>query len=389
VQNVQTHLNVVQSTSFWLSQTMVWLYTQIQNLPDDCVNTVVASKVDNLEHFPQDSLFCPTSNGSVLPLICRHSYRISEWRRERFIKKALAKKSPTLLHSHFGDRGWMDMPLAVDAEAPHIVTFYGYDASRLPKLEPMWLDRYAELFESVSAVLCEGPFFARTIAALGCPADKLKVQHLSVDLHDIPFRVRQWERSKQPLKILLVGTFVEKKGFPYALEAISRIKDKTTVQITIVGDAIDQPRSQAEKARILECIEKFGLQSCTQMIGYLPYQKLIELAMDHHLLMSPSVTASDGDAEGGAPVTLIAMSATGMPIISSTHCDIPEVVVNGKTGLLSAERNVDEISEHLQWFIDQEDWSEISHAARLHITREFNSIEQGQRLGSIYRSVLG
>ena len=79
-------------------------------------------------------------------------------------------------------------------------------------------------------------------------------------------------------------------------------------------------------------IEKHKLQSKIRMLGFQPYSVLLEEAYTHHIFLSPSVTASDGDTEGGAPVTLIEMLATGMPIVSTTHCDIPEIICKGPEG---------------------------------------------------------
>ena len=59
----------------------------------------------------------------------------------------------------------------------------------------------------------------------------------------------------------------------------------------------------------------------------------------HDVFLAPSVTASNGDTEGGAPVAIIEMAASGMPIVSTRHCDIPSVVLDGVTGLLAAERD--------------------------------------------------
>ncbi len=70
-------------------------------------------------------------------------------------------------------------------------------------------------------------------------------------------------------------------------------------------------------------------------MGYQPHSTLFAEAYRHHIFLSPSVTASTGDTEGGAPVSLIEMAATGMLIVSTTHCDIPEVIKHGVTGLLA------------------------------------------------------
>src|SRR5690606_39794503 len=71
---------------------------------------------------------------------------------------------------------------------------------------------------------------------------------------------------------------------------------------------------------------------CSSDLGYQPWRALMDAAYRHHVFLSPSITASDGDTEGGAPVGLIEMAATGMPVISSRHADIPEVIEHGVGG---------------------------------------------------------
>jgi len=79
---------------------------------------------------------------------------------------------------------------------------------------------------------------------------------------------------------------------------------------------------------------------------------LLDEAYRNHLFVSPSVTAEDGDTEGGAPVTVIELAASGMPVVSSLHCDIPEVLQDGVTGLLAQEKDVAGIESKLNWLLD-------------------------------------
>ena len=51
--------------------------------------------------------------------------------------------------------------------------------------------------------------------------------------------------------------------------------------------------------------------------GFLPYGRLVELAYSHHIFYSPSRVAEDGGTEGGAPVTIVEISATDMPVVST------------------------------------------------------------------------
>jgi colanic acid/amylovoran biosynthesis glycosyltransferase len=84
------------------------------------------------------------------------------------------------------------------------------------------------------------------------------------------------------------------------------------------------------------------------------------------------------------------MSASGMMIVSTTHCDIPGVILDGTTGLLAPERDTDALVAHLRWLIANRDrWHDMQTAGRRHIEAEFNAEVQGQRLGAIYKELAG
>ena len=76
---------------------------------------------------------------------------------------------------------------------------------------------------------------------------------------------------------------------------------KLHIEITIIGDADSDQRSQPEKARILAKLKEqscFPRPGCS---GYQPHWVLFEESYKHHIFISPSLTAKDGDTEGGAP----------------------------------------------------------------------------------------
>ncbi len=115
---------------------------------------------------------------------------------------------------------------------------------------------------------------------------------------------------------------------------------------------------------------------------------MIEEAYRNHVFLSPSVTARDGDAEGGVAVALIEMAATGIPVVATTHCDTPGVLTDGTTGLLAPERDADAIAQHIIWLVEHPgDWPKMAAAARRHIEEEFDAERQGVRLAEIYRTV--
>jgi colanic acid/amylovoran biosynthesis glycosyltransferase len=84
------------------------------------------------------------------------------------------------------------------------------------------------------------------------------------------------------------------------------------------------------------------------------------------------------------------MAATGMPVVSSRHADIPEVIEHGVAGLLAAERDVDGIADCLRQLIAAPGrWATMAAAARRHIESEFDANRQAGRLAGIYQRLCG
>jgi len=357
-------------------------------MPPHIDNHIVCDITQNLDEFPTPNLTSADQDPKLWQLVNSRSWQVARRRQSYLLRHRVRQSGAKIIHSHFGDRGWFNIEDVKRTATKHVVTFYGYDISRLPQLEPIWQQQYQQLFATADLFLCEGPFLANSLVKLGCPPEKVKVHHLGIRLDDIPFQPRHWE-SGSSLRVLLAGSFVAKKGMPLAIRALGRIKDKTPLEITIIGDDTGHSHSRQEKTRILEALDQTGLRSQTRLLGYQPYSALLDEALRHHVFLSPSLTASDGDSEGGAPVSIIDMAATGMPIVSSRHCDIPEVLEDGVTGLLAAEDNIDELEERLCWLIDHpETWKDMVEAARKHIETEFSSSKQGQRLAMHYESLL-
>jgi colanic acid/amylovoran biosynthesis glycosyltransferase len=108
----------------------------------------------------------------------------------------------------------------------------------------------------------------------------------------------------------------------------------------------------------------------------------------HHIFLQPSVTASDGDTEGGAPVSIIEMMATGMPVVSTRHCDIPEVLGPELSDLLAPERDSAALADIIQSLCgDPGRWRAIAEYARHRIETEYNREVQAHRLIRHYRDI--
>lgn len=379
---------VIHSHPSWLGLTEKWLYTIIRNLPECIDSHIVSNETRNESQFPLPNVHSLRENSKFSYTINKFLSQYGIRRYPSLLAEVAAEYGAQILHSHYGPMGWNNLAAAKKLGIVHIVNFYGYDIGYLPNSDKRWSNKYAKMFEEADLVLCEGSHMAESIRKLGCNETKIKVQRIGIDTDEIKFSPRAWD-GKEPLRVMIAGTFKEKKGIPYAVEALGLIKGRINFEATIIGDAAADPSSIAEKNKILAAIERNSLQDNIRFVGFMPHNEMIGEAFKHHIFLSPSVTSADGDSEGGAPVTIIEMAASGMPVVSSEHCDIPEIIIDGKTGLLAPERDAETLSEQLVWLTENPDeWINLTSAARKHIDENYNAVIQGKKLADIYQSMI-
>lgn len=370
----------------WLEATQTWLYHQVRALPETVTSHIVCQKKANLDQFPLPNIHAE-SDDPTLGRIIDQALRKTHLRRHAgLLERTIRATGAEVLHSHFGYMGWENILLAKKHGLKHVVTFYGLDVNYLPSHG--WADKYHELFAHVDRVLCEGPHMADCIVKLGCDAKKIRVHHLGVDLNRIEYRPLTWDGT-EPLKFLIAASFREKKGIPHGIEALGRIGEDRPIEVTIIGDAGSSLESKELKASIMRLIDRCNLTSRVRMLGYQPHDELLREATKHHVFISPSLTAANGDTEGGAPVCLIEMMASGLTIISTRHCDIPEVVCPGSAGWLAAEGDVSGLVQCIHNMIAaREQWPTLRECSRTHVEDEFDAQEQGRRLGALYGNLV-
>jgi colanic acid/amylovoran biosynthesis glycosyltransferase len=300
------------------------------------------------------------------------------------LARAHREQRPDVLHSHFAHIGWGNAEFAHRHRLPHVVSAYGADLTMLPTIEPVWRRRYRELFAGVSALLCEGPQMAESAVALGCPRERVRIHSLGVDLLRIPFRPRKRE-SGEPLRVLMASSFREKKGIPYGIEALTLLRrNGIDVELTLVGD-VTRDRDETEWLRIHAALARFN--RTVRLRGFMSSGALLEESLRHHVFLSPSLTASDGDAEGGAPVTVIEMAASGMPVVATTHCDIPSVLGAPNQKLLVPERDPQALARAL-YALTKSEWCELVSANRALVERNHDLVRQSARLEQLYREAV-
>jgi colanic acid/amylovoran biosynthesis glycosyltransferase len=383
---------VVHFAERFVVLTQNWIYHQV--VRTSRYQPVVATEErENEDQFAFDPVLFPEPSGPAYRLLCAPGVRGNRRRFHRLVvplqvvsrayERPVRRVRPAVLHAHFGTQAVHLLRLRRRLRVPLVTTFYGFDASSIPRL-PGWRRWYRQLFAAGDRFLAEGSAFRRRLVELGCPPEKVTVHHLGVNVDTIPFRPRRQEPG-EPVRLLMAASFREKKGHEYALRAFAAVRQQlagpsepSSVELRLIGDGELRPRIEA-------LIRELGLNGSVHLLGPQPHAAFLDEALRCHLFLAPSVTAADGDTEGGAPVGLIEAAATGMPAVASLHADIPEVVRHGETGWLAPERDVETLAAHLVGLIEHpERWPEIGVRARRHVEAEYHLAIQALRLDAIY-----
>ena len=372
---------VVHLTGQYLPLTENWLYhNQIKNLKRyDPI--VIAQGTMNLDKFPTQNVYSIPERGYFLKIFNKIQIKLTGSYPTRHFEEVIKKNGIKLLHAHFGTEGYKYLKLKKNLNLPMITTFYGFDVSMMSRI-PCWKKNYAKLFQEGNLFLTEGNNMKKELIKLGCPENKIIVQHLGVDLNKFYFKPRTLS-DDSTIIILITGSFREKKGIPFAINAFAKVKkDHPGIQLRILGDG-------PMRAQIETLIEELGISSSVTLLGYQPHDVFLNEAKNAHIFMLPSITAQNGDTEGGAPVAILEAQATGLPVISSYHADIPEVVVDGESALLAPERDVETLARHLEYLVEHPDvWGEMGRAGRKHVEQEYDVMVQVGKLEEIYDKLL-
>ncbi len=282
-----------------------------------------------------------------------------------------------IIHAQFGTLGFQGLLLRdLNPGSRLIVMFRGSDISQWVKSQG---DRvYDTIFSQADYFLTNCDFFKQKLLALGCPSDRLKVHYSGLDCSKFKPVLRKLDDSDK-IRITATGRLVEKKGFEYCIRAVAQVaKQYPRITFDIIGDGPLRPA-------LAELIEFLQMTEVIHLRGWQNEEEIIETLVRAHLFVAPSVTASNGNQDAPINVLKEAM-ALGLPVVSTYHGGIPELVEDGVSGLLVAERDEDAIAHALKTLIEHpERWSDMGKAGRDYVETYYNLKVLNDQLAALYQ----
>jgi colanic acid/amylovoran biosynthesis glycosyltransferase len=369
--------------NIFLSYTETFLYQQLTRLERH--NPVVFTRrIDNQDRFPWSGpVYMPSEpKGLCAPVqrLIRTAY-FSDWMR------GMKEHNIKLIHAHYGPNGTRALPYKLLLGIPLVTSFYGFDIGMLEKRDveenrrkyPVYTKYPGLLWEFSGLCLALSGLMRDDLIRVGCPPEKIRIQPNGIDLE----RFSPIERRGRPgpLTIAMCGWEVEKKGFTYGFQALKKALDRgADLRLRWLG--VHGPLRPA----LLQEIQDLGLSERVEVMDEREDPKQLFDSAD--LVLCPSITDERGNKEG-VPTVLVEGSASGLPSIASRHAGIPEIVVEGESGFLYPERDVDGLADGLCKLASDEALRlRMGERARAKAEESYNARTLALRLESYYQDLI-
>ncbi|RKQ40745.1 colanic acid biosynthesis glycosyltransferase WcaL [Enterobacter sp. R1(2018)] len=313
-----------------------------------------------------------TLRGALRPRTWRalNASRYGEEARNLILSSICGRNSQTLradvFIAHFGPAGVTAAKLRELGllQGKIATVFHGIDISGREALAH-YTPEYQQLFVRGDLMLPISNLWAGRLEKMGCPPAKIAVSRMGVDMDR--FSLRPVKAPAGTLEIISVARLTEKKGLHVAIEACRLLKERgVDFRYNILGIG-------PWEIRLRTLIEQHQLDDVVFMPGFKPNHEVKAMLDEADLFLLPSVTGEDGDMEG-IPVALMEAMAVGIPVISTVHSGIPELIDAGHSGWLVPEYDAIALADRLQAFaeVDESELKPMLTQAREKVETEFN-----------------
>lgn len=293
----------------------------------------------------------------------------------QLFKNFIKKQNLKILHAQFLLDIGEFRSLINEVNLPLLANYRGYELSNLTVKSFL-----PSLFPRLAKIITKSKFQKDELVKLGYDRSKIEVIYGGVNCKRIPFRQREL-RTKNT-RILSAARFVEKKGFETTLNFFKEVlRQKHGAKLTLIGDGENEELVKAT-------IKRLSLQDSVQLMSFMEHTDFIYQLYKHDIFVLPSKTSKNGDIEG-IPNVLKEAMASGMPVISTYHSGIPELIEDKKSGFLVEEKDHRGMLNRFDWILkNRKRTIEICRNARSHVENEFDIEKSVSKLELLYDKIL-
>ena len=287
-------------------------------------------------------------------------------------------------HAQFGPIGALLVDLKNDGvlKFPIITHFRGYDIQKIFNYRPQNL--YENLFKSGTYFLANCEYFRAKLIRMGVPPEKIEVLYSGIDDNFFNQFKQIINLQNATIQLCSVGRLTGKKGLEYSIRAVAQIialRPDLSIRYTIIGEG--ELRKSLE-----ELVDSLNLQSQVVFLGAKNHSFILEYLLTQDIFLSHNIKTEDGDED--APVNVIKEAyLLKLPVVSTWHGGIPELVQDGISGYLVPEKNIAEMCVSILDLIDNpERRMQFGEAGYRIVKENFTNALINKKLLAIYHKVL-
>ncbi len=296
----------------------------------------------------------------------------TDWETTQLFVRVFRQLQPHVVLAQYGPTGVRVMDTCRKTGLPLVVHFHGFDASHYQTIQEH-SKTYPRMFAQAAGIVSVSRAMRDKLISLGAPADRVHYNPYGVDLK----RIQQANAAAAPPMFLAVGRLIPKKAPDLTIRAFAKVLPSCAeARLRIIGEGeLEQPCRRL--------VVQLGIERAVTFLGAQPQELVLQEMSRARCFVQHSVVSPAGDSEG-TPVAIIEASASGLPVVSTRHAGIPDVVVESETGLLVDEHDVDGMAAHLCRIAEQPQLAaRLGEAARRRVAEEFSLQRSIQRLSDI------
>jgi colanic acid/amylovoran biosynthesis glycosyltransferase len=254
---------------------------------------------------------------------------------ENIVIDDFKKNKITLVLAQYGMMGVQILPVCKALNIPLIVHFHGHDSSRKSVLN-QYQESYQKMFSySKIYIISVSNEMTKRLKLMGCPENK--IYYNPCGANNLFLKIKP-NFSKQ--QFISIGRFVEKKAPHLTILAFKEVLNAfPNAKLIYAGDGY-------LRDSCIDLIKALKIEDNVILPGRIPAVEYANYLQDSVAYVQHSIEAQDGDMEG-TPVSILEASAAGLPVISTFHAGIPDVIKHKETGLLCKERDIGEMSNYM------------------------------------------
>ena len=266
-------------------------------------------------------------------------FRLLQKHKKNYTKQALISRYMQEHHidvvlAEYGTAGSFITPICKNLDIPLLVHFHGFDASRKDTLNN-FKKGYELMFSYATKIIVVSNAMKQALVGQGCPEKKLVLN--TYGPHSDYLNIKPNLESNS---IISVGRHTYKKAPYLTILAFHKVlKKHPHLKLKMIGDGelFDVSKN---------LVKSLGLENNIILLGALERQEIIKHLQSAFLFVQHSIIATNGDSEG-TPVGIIEAMAAGLPLVSTRHAGIPDVVIENKTGFLVDENDINQMASYI------------------------------------------